>query len=256
MLALPSPPEDSARKPGTERKTSAALVGALLRMVSSSMVLTELLDFIFDAPTAVPVTTTRSRFRPSVGAVGAAGVAAAAVSVVCCACAAPICSIATATAAAMQPSLAIRVSIFVSGVVRGCIGAAPVISPVRYATSANAGQVRHYSSNKNLLQSIAYKRRNMGFALFLRKSEQINLGEMGTITGNGKIFMLRCSMKYQEKLKIIAIGCIDDQVLDARTTSSVGNCCETCGAPSTSASRDDTSARPAARMGWRTVLNG
>jgi len=40
----------------------------------------------------------------------------------------------------------------------------------------------------------------MGFALFLRKSEQINLGEMGVIAGNGKIFMLHCSMKYQGNL--------------------------------------------------------
>ncbi|MNG12340.1 hypothetical protein D3C84_959480 [compost metagenome] len=93
---MPSPPEDSARKPGTERRTSAALVGALCRMVSSSMLLTELLDFILDVPPVVPVTTMRSRFRPSAGA-------ALAVSAADCAWAAPSCSMARATAAAMQP---------------------------------------------------------------------------------------------------------------------------------------------------------
>ena len=96
----------------------------------------------------------------------------------------------------------------------------------------------------------------MRIALFLRKSTELYLGEMQDIAGNGKVFMLRRNMKIEGNLRFIAIGCNDYLVLDARTTSSVGNCCDASGAPSTSASKEDTSARPAARIGWRTVLNG
>jgi hypothetical protein len=71
MLALPSPPDDSARTPGTERNTSAALAGAAREMASDSMVLTETLERILELRLAVPVTTTRSSFRPSAGAAAA-----------------------------------------------------------------------------------------------------------------------------------------------------------------------------------------
>jgi hypothetical protein len=65
MLALPSPPDDSERTPGTERSTSAALSGAAFLMASPSRVLIETLVFILDEAPLVPVTTTRSMFRPS-----------------------------------------------------------------------------------------------------------------------------------------------------------------------------------------------
>src|SRR5471032_395078 len=102
MLALPSPPDDSERTPGTERSTSAALNGAPFLIVSPSSVLMETLDFIFDELPVLPVTTTRSRFRPS-----GAGAAS-------CAAAPPMCRTAAATATARPHGLKLWCSIVVS----------------------------------------------------------------------------------------------------------------------------------------------
>ena len=74
-------------------------------------------------------------------------------------------------------------------------------------------------------------------------------------------FTLRCSMDIQEIYEFIAIVCnyfyaVYFARLVARTTSSVGSCRDAAGWLSVNASRDATRARPAAWIGWRTVLNG
>ncbi|MDO8035643.1 hypothetical protein O3297_19675 [Janthinobacterium sp. SUN128] len=64
---------------------------------------------------------------------------------------------------------------------------------------ALAEPVRHYSTNKNLLQSIAIERCNMEFMLFLRERYGQRRGKQaGTDTRSG-FFMLPCSMKNSGK---------------------------------------------------------
>src|SRR5690349_4646006 len=83
MLALPSPPEDSERTPGTERSTSAALVGTAWAIASASSVLRDTLDFSFDVAPAVPVTTMRFICKASLSGAACVGVSWASAPLMC-----------------------------------------------------------------------------------------------------------------------------------------------------------------------------
>ena len=73
-LALLSPPLDSDRRPGTERRISVALAAVLVTRPSPSRVDSETLERILVVLMAEPVTTMRSSCRPSVLSAGASAV--------------------------------------------------------------------------------------------------------------------------------------------------------------------------------------
>jgi len=65
---------------------------------------------------------------------------------------------------------------------------------------ALAEPVRHYSTNKNLLQSIAIEHCNMKMLLFLREYYGQYRGKQAGYEANAAFFMLLCSIKINRKI--------------------------------------------------------